>query len=287
MKVSIESLRNEMEIRYELALKQFYDKLKMQLNNFVDKDDLNNRLYEKLHKREFEKQFDRLNSTCSYLDTKVETAIPAMKHDMDRRLKGKAEQRDLDDAIKEKASSVFVEEIVRRLNKLEEKVARKVRGGESEDSGDSRSRGSMGSRISEEDDENGSDDEERRRKNKSRKEKILKGSASMEDIKKKKGEPGLGAINEEEEKESVHSKSSTKVVIPDPLAQGNLGDQASEGKQSKGSSRVNRNAYPTNANGSGVAGGPVSAEYQAEVDSKFEDVHRTIEDIKDEQTRLQ
>ena len=29
LKVSIESLRNEMEIRYELALKQFYDKLKM------------------------------------------------------------------------------------------------------------------------------------------------------------------------------------------------------------------------------------------------------------------
>lgn len=29
LKVSVESLRNEMEIRYELALKQFSDKLKM------------------------------------------------------------------------------------------------------------------------------------------------------------------------------------------------------------------------------------------------------------------
>jgi len=29
LKVTIESLRNEMEIRYELALKQFYDKLKI------------------------------------------------------------------------------------------------------------------------------------------------------------------------------------------------------------------------------------------------------------------
>jgi len=89
--VSIESLRNEMEIRYELALKQFYDKMKIQLSSFVDKEDLNNRLYEKLHKREFEKHFDRLNSTCSYLDTRVTNAIPAMKYDLDTRLKGKAE----------------------------------------------------------------------------------------------------------------------------------------------------------------------------------------------------
>ena len=29
LKVAVESLRNEMEIRYELALKQFYDKLKI------------------------------------------------------------------------------------------------------------------------------------------------------------------------------------------------------------------------------------------------------------------
>ena len=96
LKVSIESLRNEMEIRFELANKQFYDKLKVQLGSFVERDELNNRLFEKLHKREFEKHFDRLNSTCSYLDTRVTNAIPAMKYDLDTRLKGKAEQRDLD-----------------------------------------------------------------------------------------------------------------------------------------------------------------------------------------------
>ena len=91
LQVSIESLRNEMEIRYELALKQFQDKFKLQLNNFVEKEELNNRLFEKLHKREFEKHFDRLNSTCSYLDTRVTNAIPAMKYDLDTRLKGKAD----------------------------------------------------------------------------------------------------------------------------------------------------------------------------------------------------
>ena len=80
LKVSVESLRNEMEIRYELALKQFYDKLKMQMNGFVEKDDLNNRLYEKLHKREFEKHFDRLNSTVSYLETRVKNGIGSMEN---------------------------------------------------------------------------------------------------------------------------------------------------------------------------------------------------------------
>ena len=122
-----------MEIRYELALKQFYDKLKMQLNNFVDKEDLNNRLYEKLHKREFEKHFDRLNSTCSYLDTRVTNAIPAMKYELDTRLKGKAEQRDLDDMANDKASEEFVQLLVKRLNKLEEKVNRRRGGASSSD----------------------------------------------------------------------------------------------------------------------------------------------------------
>ena len=66
-------------------------------------------MYEKLHKREFEKHFDRLNSTCSALDTRVANAIPAMKYDLDTRLKGKAEQRDLDQIDKGKASMSFVE----------------------------------------------------------------------------------------------------------------------------------------------------------------------------------
>ena len=136
LKVSVESLRNEMEIRYELALKQFYDKLKIQLDNFVDKEELNTRMYEKLHKREFEKHFDRLNSTCSYLDTRVANAIPAMKYDLDTRLKGKAEQRDLDQLEKGKASMSFVEQVVKRLNKLEDKIRRKKGSDSDSDSDD-------------------------------------------------------------------------------------------------------------------------------------------------------
>ena len=156
----------------------------------MDKEDLNNRLYEKLHKREFEKHFDRLNSTCSYLDTRVTNAIPAMKYDLDTRLKGKAEQRDLDALEKDKASTAFVEMLVKRLNKLEDKVNR-GRGGASSESESAGSRSEKSkksgniSHISEEN-EDGSDDEEERNKRRKRKEKILKGSASMEEIKDKK-----------------------------------------------------------------------------------------------------
>lgn len=87
----MESLRNEMEVRFELSIKQFQDKIKNQLSELVSKEDLTNRLYDKLHKREFEKHFDRLNSTCSYLEMRVTNAIPAMKYDLQTSLKGKAD----------------------------------------------------------------------------------------------------------------------------------------------------------------------------------------------------
>lgn len=151
----------------------------------MDKEELNNRLYEKLHKREFDKHFDRLNSTCSYLDTRVTNAIPAMKYDLDTRLKGKAEQRDLNAIEKDKASVAFVAEVVKRLNKLEEKVSRKRGGDSSSDDDGSRSKHSGSHNHISEEDEDESDDEARRQR-KNRKEKILKGSASMGDIKEKK-----------------------------------------------------------------------------------------------------
>ena len=83
--------------------------MKIQLDTFVDKEELNKRLFEKLHKREFDKHFDRLNSTCSYLETRVKTAIPSINEDIKTKIKSKAEQRDLEDLNREKASNSFVE----------------------------------------------------------------------------------------------------------------------------------------------------------------------------------
>ena len=125
LKVTIESLRNEMEIRYELALKQFYDKMKVRMEDHVTKEELDERLYEKLHKREFEKHFERLNSTASTLETRVVNAIPAMKYDLETGLKGKADSRELEKMKTEKAGMELVLKLVARINSLEEKVALK------------------------------------------------------------------------------------------------------------------------------------------------------------------
>ena len=97
----------------------------------------------------------------AYLEQKVETAIPAMRYDLDSRLKGKADQRDLKDAMKEKASAETVKIVVDRMNKLEEKVRRGGHAGSSSEGGGSHSSGN-GSHISEEGNEEGSDDEARR-----------------------------------------------------------------------------------------------------------------------------
>jgi len=49
----------------------------------VTTDTLNERMFEKLHKREFEKHYERLDSICRMMENKVETAIPAMKYQLD------------------------------------------------------------------------------------------------------------------------------------------------------------------------------------------------------------
>ena len=264
MKVTIESLRNEMEIRYELALKQFYDKLKIQMNGFVEKEELNNRLYEKLHKREFDKHFDRLYSTMSHLETTVSNAIPAMKEELKLMVKGKVDLRTFNDEMANKCSTDFSNSLKERIDDLTTRFDRK---GISDDGSSEFSEGSG----------SGSDDGGERRR--SKKEKVMKGSASMEDIKNKKGAGGLGAINEEEEeKESIKSGLSEKAASPkkEALAAPNKSDVSDHGaKSAKGSTYGHR------------GGGEISAEYKAELEAKFEDINRTIEDIKFEQTTMQ
>ena len=45
-----------------------------------------------------------------------------MKHDMDSKIKGKADQRDLNEALKKMASEEAMKVVVDRLNKLEDKL---------------------------------------------------------------------------------------------------------------------------------------------------------------------
>jgi hypothetical protein len=104
LKVTIESLRNEMEIRFDLALRSFYEQLKGKMENMVTVDALNERLFEKLHKREFEKHYERLDSICRLTENRVETAIPAIKYQMEIGIRGKADAGELKKLNEEKAS---------------------------------------------------------------------------------------------------------------------------------------------------------------------------------------
>lgn len=118
LKVTVESLRNEMEIRFDLALRNFFEQIKTKMENYVTMEVLDARMLEKLHKREFEKHYERLDAICKFAENKVETAIPAIKYQMEQGIRSKADVKDL----KEKASAKVVDELINRLNKLEEQV---------------------------------------------------------------------------------------------------------------------------------------------------------------------
>lgn len=169
-----------------------------------------------------------------------------MKYDLDTRLKGKAEQRDLNAIEKDKASVAFVAEVVKRLNKLEEKVSRKRGGDSSSDGSRSGSRRSGSHNHISEEDEDESDDEARRQR-KNRKEKILKGSASMGDIKEKK----LDQIEEEKEASIKSGGTGPKNLEP--------ATNNSDGK-SKQSSPSRSRKYNLDAPVGG--GAPVSKEFE-------------------------
>lgn len=103
----------------------------------------------------------------------------------------------------------------------------------------------------------------------------------MENIKKNKNGGGLGSINEEEEeKESIKSGLSDKRPKKDTLAPNKSDVSEGGGNQRSASAKALSNL-------GGGGGAQISAEYQAELDQKFLDIGRTIEDMKDEQQRMQ
>ena len=79
-------------------------------------------MFEKLHKREFEKHYERLDSICRHMENKVESAIPAMKYTVETGLRGKADSNELKRMQEDKASQAVVDVLSKRLNKLEDKI---------------------------------------------------------------------------------------------------------------------------------------------------------------------
>lgn len=57
------------------------------------------------------------------IETKVNNAIPALKYELDKSLQNKASVRDIELLSTEKASMKVVDEVVKRINKLEEQIS--------------------------------------------------------------------------------------------------------------------------------------------------------------------
>ncbi len=117
-----------------------------------------------------------------------------------------------------------------------------------------------------EEDEDPSDDEARKQRRRA-KEKILKGSASMEDIKNGK-KSGLDQIEEEKEA-SIKSGGSKNLDKP----QNNLGVVDNSDGKSKSSSRARKYMDAPTVGG----GAMVSKEFEQEMTQKFEDVYASLE----------
>lgn len=60
------------------------------IEDLVTRPEMDKRLLEKLHKREFEKQFERLEISQQALEAKVINSIPAMSHELKLGLEKKA-----------------------------------------------------------------------------------------------------------------------------------------------------------------------------------------------------
>ena len=132
------------------------------MENYVTTDVLNDRMFEKLHKREFEKYYERLESICNHAKTTVDVAYPAMKYQLEQGIRGMASQAD----IAEKADKEYVNVILERLNKLEERVKFELEEHPDISDEDNESKGE--NVIKEEDDEE-SDDNEPTKKSKPKK----------------------------------------------------------------------------------------------------------------------
>ena len=63
LQMSIEQLQTALEIRFDMTQSQQMDRIKLMIEDLVTRPELDKRLLDKLHKREFEKQFERLDNS--------------------------------------------------------------------------------------------------------------------------------------------------------------------------------------------------------------------------------
>lgn len=78
LQMTVETLQTQLEIKFDMQQSQQMDRIRLMIEDLVTRPELDKRLLEKLHKREFEKQFERLENSYTALEAKVENSIPAV-----------------------------------------------------------------------------------------------------------------------------------------------------------------------------------------------------------------
>lgn len=128
MQMTVETLQTQLEIRFDMTQSQQMDRIKQMIEDLVTRPELDKRLLEKLHKREFEKQFERLDNYFQALEAKVVNSIPAMSHELKLGLEKKANVRDFEDLKENKASNEFVDKLRDRVNQINERLEKALQG---------------------------------------------------------------------------------------------------------------------------------------------------------------
>ena len=128
MQMTVETLQTQLEIRFDMTQTQQMDRIKIMIENLVTRSELDKKLLDKLHKREFEKQFERLDNYFQALEAKVVNSIPAMSHELKLGLEKKANVKDFDELKEQKASNEFVEKLRDRVNQINERLEKALQG---------------------------------------------------------------------------------------------------------------------------------------------------------------
>jgi len=156
LKVVMETLRNEMEARFDATFARFEMAQNQRLSNLVTTEEVSNMLVAKVQKRVFEVTVSQLEQSFTALEARVINSLPAMQYEIKNGLSNKVDTENMNVLLKSKASLDLVTTLVDRVNKLQEQVMGGGRRGGSD--GSDMSDEDKGSRIDE--DENESSDDE-------------------------------------------------------------------------------------------------------------------------------
>ena len=120
-------MENSMDERLKRELEKLHDRLKPSIKKRIKMKHIESKLLTKTNVVEFNKTVQRLDDKIQLLNDTVEYKLPSMEYEFERALKNKAEKDDVQKLVDEKVDKTFVDELITRINKIEEMAAAKAK----------------------------------------------------------------------------------------------------------------------------------------------------------------